>query len=338
MTHRSVLPSLALLSGILLAAADGRAAGADFAVEQKPDRLVITDAGQPVATYVFRDEKILRPYFANVHAPGGIQVTRSQPPIPGLDATDHDTMHPGVWLAFGELSGHDFWRNKARIIHERFVESPAVRGGRVTFETANTLRTESGERLCEQTSRLTLAARPSGYLLIWEATFKSGERDIVFGDQEEMGLGVRLATAITEKSGGVIRNSAGAEGAKATWGRTAAWSDGSGAIGQSRAGILLMSDPENFRPSWFHNRDYGLITANPFGQSAFTGGEKSAVLVKKGEPFRLRFGIFIHAVPLGHQVDLQAEYEHFKATSRIERIESSKTSAPERPRFTNPPE
>ena len=31
---------------------------AEFAVEEKPDRVVVSEAGNPVATYVFRDETI----------------------------------------------------------------------------------------------------------------------------------------------------------------------------------------------------------------------------------------------------------------------------------------
>jgi hypothetical protein len=50
-----------------------------------------------------------------LRAPSGVAVTRHHPPIAGSDATDHDTMHPGVWLAFGDLNAQDFWRNKARI-------------------------------------------------------------------------------------------------------------------------------------------------------------------------------------------------------------------------------
>ena len=26
----------------------------------------------------------------------------------GTDLTDHETMHPGVWLAFDDISGNDF--------------------------------------------------------------------------------------------------------------------------------------------------------------------------------------------------------------------------------------
>ena len=314
MNHLRLLILCVLVGAAAWPAAGHRIVAADFAVRQEPDRVLITDGGRPVANYVFRDDTILRPFFANVHAPGGIQVTRHHPPVANVDATDHDAMHPGVWLAFGDLSGHDFWRNKARIVHDRFVETPAVRDGQVSFTTQNTFETASGEEVCRQTSRLTLAARPAGYLLTWEATFTSDRHDFVFGDQEEMGLGVRMATAVTENSGGTVRNSEDSPGARATWGRTAAWSDYSGTIDQRRVGVLLMPAPDNFRVSWFHNRDYGLMVANPFGRNAFTGGQKSAVVVKKGESFRLRFGILIHSAAPGQDVDPDAEYEHFKRT------------------------
>jgi hypothetical protein len=165
MNHHRLLVSFVLAAAAAWPASDPRSVAADFAVQQKPDRVVITDDGQPVATYVFRDDKILRPYFASVHAPGGIQVTRNHPPVPSVDATDHDTMHPGVWLAFGDLSGQDFWRNKARIVHLQFVEPPAVRDGQVTFTAENAFQAAGGGEICKQTSRLTLAARPAGYLL-----------------------------------------------------------------------------------------------------------------------------------------------------------------------------
>src|SRR5687768_10660165 len=108
-----------------------------FALESRDGTLGISYAGQRVADYVYADRKILRPYFANVCAPGGVQVTRNHPPVAG-DATDHDTMHPGLWLAFGDVSGQDFWRNKATIKHLRFIEPPTVRdGGRLIFATEN---------------------------------------------------------------------------------------------------------------------------------------------------------------------------------------------------------
>ena len=104
--------------------------------KQEPGKVTITVAGQPVATYVYVDDKIPRPYFAHVHGPGGIQLTRNFPPIEGQDRTDHATMHPGIWMAFGDLDGTDIWRNKGRVVHERFLEPPTGGPGQGDFRGA----------------------------------------------------------------------------------------------------------------------------------------------------------------------------------------------------------
>ena len=94
--------------------------------QQTPGRLEILAVGQPFAVYVYEDDAILRPYFCDVKAPNGIQVTRTNPPDPEIDKNndDHATFHPGVWLAFGDIGGEDFWRNKARVRHGRFEHDP----------------------------------------------------------------------------------------------------------------------------------------------------------------------------------------------------------------------
>jgi hypothetical protein len=70
---------------------------------------------------------------------------------------------------------------------------------------------------------------------------------------------------------------------------------------------MLMPDPKNFRRSWFHARDYGLLVANPFGRQAFTKGKPSQVVVKKGETLTLRFGVLVHDSDL----DCKAAYNEF---------------------------
>ena len=59
----------------------------------------------------------------------------------------------------------------------------------------------------------------------------------------------------------------------------------------------MLADQGNFRSSWWHNRDYGVFVANPFGRAAMKQGDKSTVTVKRGENFRLRFGAAIHVGP-----------------------------------------
>ena len=266
------------------------------------DSLQIDVAGWPFATYVFRDEKIPRPYLAHVRAPGGAQLTRNHPPVEGTDATDHDTFHPGIWLAFGDLSGADFWRNKATVKHVEFVEKPITQREGGHFVVKNRYMSDD-KVICEETCRITIHARPAGYLILWDSHF-TGPDDFYFGDQEEMGLGVRVATPLTVKNGGRMTNSGGQENEMQIWGKQADWCDYSGTIDGRPLGVLLVPDPRNFRRSWFHARDYGFLAANSFGRNAFTGGEKSKVTVRQGQSLRLRYAVLIHSGP----IDLQAAY------------------------------
>lgn len=279
-----------------------------FTVTQSDDRLSISLHGSPVAEFVFRDAVILRPYFANVHVRNGLKVTRNHPPMSGIDAIDHDTMHPGLWLGFGDISGNDFWRNKARIEHLRFTEQPAATGDRLTFSTESKLLTSDQEHVCRLNCRYTLQTRAVGWLLIWDAVFHADRRDVTFGDQEEMGFGARVATPLTEKNGGRILSSDGLSTAASTWGKSAKWCDYSGTLGDLRAGITLMAAPSNFRECWWHNRDYGVFVANPFGRAAMKQGHPSSVSISQGESLRLVFGALFHE---GESADLPAEFSNF---------------------------
>jgi putative membrane-bound dehydrogenase-like protein len=283
---------------------------ARFSVKEKPDRLIISLSEQSIAEFVFSDPKILRPYFAQVRTLSGRQVTRNHPPVAGVDATDHDTMHPGIWLAFGDVSGHDFWRNKGRIEHLRFTEPPTTKNNSLTFATQSRLLRSDGDELCDMRSRFELHARPAGWLLSWEATFQSDTREFSFGDQEEMGFGARVATPLTEKNGGVITSSTGRRTAASTWGQAAAWCDYSGKLGTHPVGITLIPDADNFRASWWHNRDYGVFVANPFGRAAMKQGDKSSVTIPRGQPFRIGFTAVIHeGLAFNPEAELQALLE-----------------------------
>jgi hypothetical protein len=283
----------------------------EFDAEQRADRVVLTCDNRPLAHYVFKDDKILRPYFVHVQTLDGIQVTRRHPPVAGGDAVDHDTMHPGLWLAFGDLAGNDFWRNKGTIRHERFSQGPTRRAGALAFATASSMLTTNGTLLAQLESQFTISAVAGGHLLIWSASIRPAADGFYLGDQEEMGFGVRVATALAEKNGGTILTSEGARGAKASWGRAAAWSDYSGVISNRVVGVALFAAPENFRPSWFHNRDYGLMVSNPFGRQAFTKGEASRVEVAKGSTFTLRGGYFVHSTPVGQAAEITTAYQQF---------------------------
>jgi putative membrane-bound dehydrogenase-like protein len=283
-------------------------AKSQFGLDLKRDRLIMTYAEKPLGEYVWEEPKILRPFFANLHGSTGTKITRNHPPIPGKDSTDHDTMHPGIWLAFGQISGVDFWRNQGRIQHVKFLASPTATEDRISFATESELLKPDGKRMGGMVNRYTVSRRPAGWLLVWDATMTATEQDLVFGDQEEMGFGARIASDCTESKGGTLLNSHGVKSARVTWGKPAAWCDYSGTKDGQRIGITLMPGPKNFRESWWHNRDYGVFVANAFGREAMKQGVKSAVEVKKGESLRLVYGAMLHD---GKDYDPASEYKHF---------------------------
>lgn len=285
-----------------------------FQVERQKNQLRISLSGKPIVEFVFRDDKILRPYFSNARLLNGLKVTRNHPPVEGVDELDHANLHPGIWLAFGDINGDDFWRNKATMEHVRFVSEPAIKDEQLRFATECRLKKSDGEPLCLLKNEYTLTARPSGWLLIWSAEFHADKQTVTFGDQEEMGFGARMATTFTEKNGGLIRSSTGQQSAKKTWGQRASWCDYSGA-GPSSGGIMLMASPKNFRESWWHNRNYGAFVSNPFGRKAMKQGQVSSISIAPGNRLRITFGALVH----DHQ-DFEAatEYEFFRrmATKR----------------------
>jgi hypothetical protein len=158
---------------------------------------------------------------------------------------------------------------------------------------------ENPKTLFTETCAYTITATKDGYVIIAESEFKPEDADFAFGDQEEMGFGVRLATPLSVKhGGGLIRNSAGGEQEAGTWSKSANWCAGYGKIGERWAGVSVIASPDNFRDAWFHSRDYGLIVANPFGKKAMTGPKDDTVaadstLVEKDGTFKVGFGVYV---------------------------------------------
>lgn len=258
------------------------------------DSVVVLIDGQRVTEYFVRDPstKIQRPYFSHVKTIEGVQVTRSCPPGPD-DRQDHATMHPGIWLAFGDISGVDFWRNKGRIEHVEFVRPPAVKDNTGSIAIRNRYVDEKGREVCIEKLCVEIVAYKDFYMLQFDSIF-SGMNHFSFGDQEEMGLGIRVVSPLSEKHGGHVLVPAGITTAKKFWGQPISWCDFSGTVENKRVGIALFCSPQNHYQSWCHCRDYGLLVANCFGRHAMRQGEKSHVDVHSGQSLRLQYAVVVH--------------------------------------------
>ncbi len=289
------------------------------AFRERPDGLDILLRGRRVATYLTRHPQLTRRALVNVTTPTGIPVTRSFPPRapedldPGYTAEQgiiHPVMHPGIWISFGDLDGNDYWRLRARVEFDGFVEPPtAAVGGGGGFTAVNRLLDESGSRtVCTERTRYHFEPVPEGLLLRIEAEYRSGERDFAFGDQEESGLAVRVASPLRVRGGGgTILNDRGERNGAAVWGKEASWVDMFGVVDGREVGVMVVPDPANPRRSWLHARDYGVVVANPFPRQPMERREPFVTTpVRRGEPFRLSYTLLIHERSAGAAWDRDA--------------------------------
>lgn len=245
---------------------------------------------------------VIRPYLHPVLGPESKPVTRGFPMIPDIPGETRDhPHHRSIWTAHGDVNGVDDWSeapNCGRIVHRRFkklIEGP-IFGELLSL---NDWVSHEGEKVLEEVRRITIYDTPDDVRIMdVEANFKATEGDVTFGDTKEGGvISVRVAFSIDVVNGGKIENSYGGVNEEETWGKRAHWCDYSGPVGDSWIGIAIFDHPENLRhPTYWHVRDYGLMTANPFGISYFTGNPKNngSLTLERDETLLFRYRLLIH--------------------------------------------
>jgi len=216
-----------------------------------------------------------RPYFFPVRGPRGEHMTRRFPMEAGVpgEAADHPH-HQGLWLAHGDVNGHDFWHGGATPPQRRLqaltadASGPLFGGFTARFE----LLDPAGASLGTEVQRWRFWSLGQDRLLEVAAEFGAGRAGLSFGDTKEGFFGIRTHPALRlngEAATATLLDSAGRRDGD-IWGQRAAWVDASGVVDARPAGVTLFDHPDNPRhPTWWHARDYGLLAANPFGVHDF---------------------------------------------------------------------
>lgn len=296
--------SAAALLAVAAVIAGTSAAAAGLSVDREPDRLVVRDdAGRTAVVFTFADPEVGRPALRDLHAPGGVLITRPCPIRPGIDADDHEKVHPGVMLCFSDLSGADPWRGKTAVRFAGFPREPVAADGTVRFTFAADYLAEPEDTpqatvVCHEESTVTIADRTIDgrpvRVVTWDARLTPPERAATFADVEEMGFGIRLLKELSPKWGGRYLASHGGRNEKEVFGRHADWCDASGTVDGSAVGVMLVDRGGSQRRALWHSRDYGWLLANPFGRRAYGKTESGAVTVAPGESVDLHYALVAH--------------------------------------------
>jgi hypothetical protein len=270
-------------------------------VARRGDSVEFTVGGLPFTTYhVSKD--LARPYFYPVIGPGLVQITRNYPMVKGVpnETSDH-RHHRSIWVAHGDVNGVDNWseeRGHGRQVCRRVKE---LEGGHVFGLLRQDLDWVSnrGKRVLSEEREVRIYNLPPDQrILDLVITFKATAGKVVFGDTKEGGLcSIRVASSMDGTRGGTIENSYGALREAEVWGRRAVWCDYAGIVGGKLVGIAIFDTPGNLRyPTFWHARDYGLMTANPFGISHFQPDlkERGDYVLKAGGHLRFAYRLFMH--------------------------------------------
>ena len=231
-----------------------------------------------------------KPFFAPVRSTGGAIITR----LIG-DPTDKDhPHHKGIWLSVDEVNEVKFWAEQGKILNKTLASTPATAAGPAKLTLTNHWLGADGQPVLIETTTVTFF--PSR-LIVYDITLTPFVEKVTFEDTKEGWLGIRVATSMREKVGGVVVNAEGKQTTKECWGQPSKWVDYSGPVDGQTHGVAIMDHPANFRPSRYHVRYYGLFSVSPFGEGAYQNdkAKSSPVALESGKSLRLRYALHVHA-------------------------------------------
>ena len=310
-----------LLAGVAPAFAQVELQGGDS------DHVAITINGQPFSSFYF-GANYPKPFLAPLRTASGLIVTRKYPmeKVEG-ESRDHQH-HRGLFIGYGEINGLNFWENEFRyesnapknfdpakngkIILRKLDE---VKGGKksgkieATFDWVG----PDGAPILEEKRAMTFYASPEDQRVFDVDFTLTAQKTAQFADTKEGFFAIRVADSMTEKNGGLMTNSEGAETEKNVWGKPANWVDYDGTVEGQKVGIAIFDYPRNYNhPERWHSRAYGLFAVNPFGLKDFEPKSKGVggYTLRAGEALRFRYRVIIHPgdMPKKKLNDFYSEY------------------------------
>lgn len=270
-------------------------------VDRPGEKVDVTIGGDFFTSYLY-SAKWVRPFLLPVAGPYGDPITRQFPvaDIPG-ERRDHKH-HKSFWVAWGRVNEVDHWSEEpghGRQVHRAFtrIESGPVFGRIVA---RNDWMTPDGVKQLEEERVLTFYNVPeAGRVVDLSVTFHATEGPVEFGDTKEGGIAsIRVASSMDADKAGTIVNAYGGTNEAETWGKRAHWCDYVGPVNGKTVGIAIFDTPGNFRyPTYWHVRNYGLMTANPFGLSHFLKdrSKDGSHRIARDSAFPFNYRLYFHA-------------------------------------------
>jgi Methane oxygenase PmoA len=288
-------PLLSLTLTGLVACASFAAGQVTFA--EQPGRVQVSIQGKPFgALYCAREQD--KPFFFPLRSAAGVNVVRGWPvePAPG-DSDDHPHQR-GLWWAHGLTNGVDFWTNREGTGRYELKSAPKVNAASATIRVDLDMVSPKKEVLGSLIQEYTFRADGDHRMVdIYIQVLADRMIPIKLGDTREGVMGIRVCEELKESRGATLLNSEGGAGEKQIWGKRARWVDYSGKVQGTAVGVAMFDHPSNPKsPTFWMARGYGLLAANAFGESEFTGDKTrdGSLTIPAGGKLEFRHRVLIH--------------------------------------------
>jgi len=271
--------------------------------------------GKDIVMSCHYSREFSKPFVHPLTGPSGSPLTWNGP-------QDH-MHHRSLWVAHGQVNENDLWSEQPGHGNIAAADEPSVVSGPAYSEVRLLLSWQSmaGDGLLDEERTLRLWNLSDKHWLLDHSSLLSATYgDVSLGDTKEGGtLCVRVRESMEVENGGKIENCWGGVNEAETWGRKANWCDYSGPVEGAWQGIAVFDHPSNPRhPTYWHVRDYGLMTANVLGVTAFNGreDEKGGMSLGRGERLAFRYRVYVHN---GDALagDVAGKYIDYVSPSRI---------------------
>ncbi len=292
-------------------------------------KIEVTVDDKPFTAYIYPGPDVLKkPVLYPIRTAGGNFITRGWPmdPRPG-ERVDHPH-HVGMWFNYGDVNGHDFWNNSndvkghggpfGTIVHTGVKSMKSGNDQAELTVTADWLDKDGKPMLKEETTFI-FRGKGNERSIDRSTTLKALDKDVVFKDNKEGMVAIRLARQLehpsnkpevfTDANGiatkvaqmdnsGVVGHYHSSEGVEGedVWGKRAKWMNLTGDLNGEKVSIAIFDNPKNVGyPTYWHARGYGLYAANPLAPSVFTNGKEAAMnyTLPAGKSVTFRYKVLI---------------------------------------------
>lgn len=308
-------PALARLGAVFFVAAAASSLAAGVKLTRSDDRVRVEIDEQLFTEYIFKGA--YRPYCYPVHAPDGTPLTRNFPMKTGLGEDEDHPHHRSLWFAHSDVNGVDFWnqddagsrRPKGKIVHDAILET--TDGSTGVLRARNRWVAPDGKMFCTDESTLRFGTWGDARTIDFKITLRApADAAVLLGDNKDGGLALRLApwlnlpragnTGRKYTAGGGHIVTAKDDRDNAAWGKRAEWCDYYAQYKGKTYGVAIFDHPQNLHhPTWWHAREYGLVSANPIGWHDFetrtTKPNAGDVTIPAGGSLTLRYCVYFHS-------------------------------------------